>query len=119
MTYEMEATCDAEDRKERRSLALKADSIDYDSDVSIGSSMGSEEDDQELAMLAKRIKHLMNRRKQRSRHSSASNSRANSQRSHASKSNTKDVGSSKKKKVRYYKYEKIGHMRHECRVKLP
>ena len=83
MTYEMEATCDAEDRKERRSLALKADSIDYDSDVSIGSSMGSEEDDQELAMLAKRIKHLMNRRKQRRRHGSASSS--SSQRSRTSR----------------------------------
>ena len=119
MTYEMEATREMEDRKEKRSLAMKAESTDYDSDASVGSSIGSDGDDQELAMLAKRFKHLLNRRKQRSRRSNASSSRASSQRSRTSKSNNEDAESSKKKEVTCYRCGKTGHMRHECRVKLP
>ena len=116
MTYEMEASHNDEEKKERRSLAFKAN--DYESDTSIGSSMGSGEEDQELAMLAKRVKYLMNKKKFRGRRGTASTSRSSSQKSHTSKNTTEDANSTKRKELTCYRCGQKGHMRHECRSKV-
>ena len=119
MTYEMEATHQEDDRRERRSLALKADTeAGYISSESVRSSDGSD-DDQELAMLARRIKTLINRKKNKGRYSNTSYSKSKSQRSKASTTATDEASTSKRKEVTCFRCGQKGHMRHDCRVKLP